>query len=359
MKPVFQQVTVAVLALLTACGGGGGGSNSTTPSANDIAALGSATVASTTTTTLSTSLLSSIVTTQPPSTTYAPNSYESKAFDLLNHERSSCGYGYLNQNENIDLAAKNHANYINLNNIPGHYETLNLQGFTGVYPSDRLKAVNYNEVSIHNYAADSETIDFISFESTLINYGEVAVRGLLSAPYHQMAMLRGFRDVGIASVQKGTFGNGSFTVELDYATPAGSTAQLQSSNDVLTYPCNGTTGVNYQLNGEDPSPIPSRNLGANPVGHPILVTVRYGNVITITSANLIKVKDGSSVILLPPFTKVTDQNNSAYLHPNEAFILPDQPLEQMTEYQATITGTNNGKAFSRTFTFTTGTGNGD
>ena len=357
MKPVKKQITVAVLTLLTACGGGGGGgSNSTTPTANDIATLGSGTVASTTTTTLSTSLLSSIVTTQPPSTTYAPNSREVNSFNLLNRERSSCGYGYLNQKEKIDLAAKNHANYINLNNIPGHYETLNLQGFTGVYPSDRLKAVNYNEVSIHNYAADSESINYNSFTSTSFNYGEAAVRGLLSAPYHLTGMFRCFREVGIASVQKGVLGNGSFTTVIDFATPAGSSAQLQNSSDVLTYPCNGTTGVNYQLNGENPSPIPSRNLGANPVGHPILVTVRYGNVITIASANLIKVKDGSSVTLLPPFTKVTDFNHSQYFYPNEAFILPDQPLEQMTEYQATITGTNNGVAFSRTFTFTTGTG---
>ena len=95
-------------------------------------------------------------------------------------------------------------------------------------------------------------------------------------------MFRVSRDVDISSVQAGVLGNGSFTVVFDFAIPAESTAQLPGSNDVLTYPCNGTTGVNYQLKSEEPSPIPSRNLAANPVGHPILVTVRYGNVITIT-----------------------------------------------------------------------------
>ena len=169
MKPVKKQITVAVLTLLTACGGGGGGgSNSTTPTANDIATLGSGTVASTTTTTLSTSLLSSIVTTQPPSSTYAPNSREVNSFNLLNRERSSCGFGYLNQNEKIDQAANNHSNYTVLNNTSGHYETLNLQRFTGLYLSDRLKAVNYNEVSIYNYAADGEVMNYNSFTSTSI-----------------------------------------------------------------------------------------------------------------------------------------------------------------------------------------------
>ena len=184
MKPVKKQITVAVLTLLTACGGGGGGSNSTTPTANDIATFGSGTVASTTTTTLSTPLLSSIVTTQPPSTTYAPNSYESKAFDLLNHERSSCGYGNLTQNEKLDLAAKNHANYSVLNNTSGHYEPSNLQGFTSAYSYDRTKTVGYNNLSIYDYASTGESVAYVSFDSTSINYGEVALHELLSAPYH-------------------------------------------------------------------------------------------------------------------------------------------------------------------------------
>lgn len=318
--------TLAVLtaAVLTACGGGGGG-GTTAP------------VAATPPPTVSTA--ASLITTVGPATY---NGEQAVAFNLLNAERGRCGFGLLSQNAQLDKAAAAHANYSKVNQVFSHDETTGLPGFTGTTPTARGAAQGYAG-QVGEVMASGD--------------GNYATRSLLSGPYHMRALLDGYRDVGIGMLESNVPGFPYFVADL--GTQTGFGVQQLGSSDVVTYPCDGTAGVNFQLRGEVPNPIPGRDLASNPIGTPVLIKVRDGNTLVITNAGMINVATGAPVALRAPVGAANDPNAGggvAYFKPSEAYIAPDAPLTRGTAYQVTITGTNNGTAFSRTFSFTTGTG---
>jgi hypothetical protein len=121
----------------------------------------------------------------------------------------------------------------------------------------------------------------------------------------------------------------------------------------LTYPCQGSTDTAYRLTGEVPNPVPTRNLATSPLGQPIIVMIRKGRVLTLTSATMTKVSTGTPITLRAPVTLANDVNQG-YYEANFGYVLPDVALEPSTQYQVTINGKNGATVFSRTFTYTTG-----
>lgn len=315
--------TAVIAAVLVGCGGGSGGSTpaqsaAPTPAPTPVAA----------------NLVTSV-----PAANYTGE--PAAAFNLLNAERLRCGFGLLTQNAALDAAAMAHANYSKVNGIVSHTEVQGLPGFTGVTPQDRAKG--YVGTVGEVMAAES---------------GERGIRTLLSAPYHLRAMVDSYRDVGFAVLETGVVGYAYFVGELGFQTTSG--PQLAGSSEIQTYPCNGTSGVNFQLRGESPNPVPGRNLSSQPIGTPVMFRVRDGQTIAITSVSMVKTTNNAAVALRPVITALNDPNNVngvSYFRMNEAYVAPDAPLERLTQYTVTFSGTNNGVAIaSRSFTFTTGNG---
>lgn len=316
--------TAVMAAVLVGCGGGGGG-GSPAPSATPTPAPAS----------VAGNLVTSV-----PAANYTGEF--AVAFNLLNAERSRCGFGLLTQNSALDAAAKAHAAYFPQSAVTGedaHGEVPGRPGFTGATPSARAAAKGYSGTVTEGLAVGS---------------GSSAMRTLLSAPYHLMELMGGYRDVGIGIEASSVPEFPYFVINSGALNGVG--MQQLGSGDVVTYPCDGVTGVNFQLRGEIPNPVPGRNLSANPIGTPILIKVRDGNALAITNAGMINVATGAAIGLRAPVSAANDPNGSGYFKPSEAYIAPDAPLSRGTTYQVTVTGTNNGTAFSRTFTFTTGTG---
>lgn len=312
--------------VLVGCGGGGGSTPTTAP-ATPVAP-----------TALAASLVTSV-----PAANYTGEA--AAAFALLNAERNNCGFGMLAQNAALDAAATAHADYAVINGSAAgpHTEVASQPGFTGANPTDRMIAKGY----AGNRSTTSEAMTF--------GTGTTVIRNLLGAPYHLNDLMRGYRDVGMV------FRNLSlplFVANFGYLPVTG--AQMLASDDIKTYPCNGSTGVNFQVRGETPNPIPGRNLGVNPIGTPIKIAVREGNVLTITNAGMIKASTGAVISLRAPVTAANDPlkvNGISYFGSNEAYVAPDAPLERLTQYTVTYSGTNNGVVFTnRTFSFTTGNG---
>jgi len=363
---IFSKSTLAtafaavVLGLgLAGCGGGGGGSSSAASATNYTATCADST---TQTSTVSNAdalgkcpvPVSTIVNAAlPVVSTYAANSLteELAAFNLLNSERSRCGFGTLTQNVALDAAAKAHADWQNLNNVFSHLETTGTPGFTGIGLSDRIAAAGgYGQIG-------DSTDEFVSasFVFSKIGLGVASTRGLLNAPYHMRGILAGYKDVGISmrmsSDVGATFNTAVAQFDLAYTIFAGQ--GLQASTDILTYPCEGTSGTNRQLRNETPNPVPGRDLAVNPLGGSVFIQLRFGNILSITNASMIQVSNGTVVTLLTPVTSANSGN--AFLS-HQGYVAADAPLLANTDYQVTINGTNNGTPFSRTFTFTTGTG---
>ncbi len=274
-------------------------------------------------------------------------------YSLINAARVSCGFGSVSQSTALDQASQAHDYWMLANGYYGHGESSTVpKGYTGVTPYDRDVAAGYsfNATGLQNG-------EVITGDGSIGNLGASLVSNLLAAPYHSAGVLRGFQNLGIGYMDSNAAGvfstYGALTyLTVDFGVAGGSTQQLLSGSDVKTYPCEGTTGTALRSPPESPSPVPGRDMTANPVGQAIVVVVRNGQTLALTSATMISVASGAAVPLLAPMDSANDPNKE--LLGNEGFVLPNSPLATNTSYQVTVNGTNNGVAFSRTFTFTTG-----
>jgi len=327
-------VTAFLVSALSACAGGGTGNpNAVTTTPNGV------------TLPLVSTLVSSV-----PAASYAPASEALAAFNLVNAERAHCGFGLLAQNTQLDRAAAAHTRYELLNAIyVTHDELPTNPGFSGVDPGARAKTQGYSGAgAVGEVAAATSAMPGV-------NPGEQAIRLWLSAPYHQAGLLASYRDVGISILADSSIIRRAI-INLGIAT--NTMPQLPSSTEVSTYPCAGSTGVNRLLRGETPNPVPGRDLSINPIGTPVLVQVRSGHTLTVTSASMIGVSNGQVIALRPAIGSANDPNGvkgvSPYFAGNTAYVAPDSALEPNAQYQMQVNGTNNGVPFGRTFTFTTG-----
>ena len=337
---------LALVALLSSCGGGDDGGAPAASAAPAQAAVPD-------------SPNPSIVASLPGSPSHPPGSEELAAFNLLNAERGRCGFGLLADNVPLNAAARAHADYLIINGVSSHLEdqTRYPEGFTGTDPAARVKAQGYLD-------AGGVADEFALFSTSgpvlpKQGLGELGVRGLLNAPYHLNGLMSGYRDVGLAVRTNADTGKGArvAVVQINAAYQASAGPQQLGSSDVQTYPCQGTTGVNRQLTNESPNPVPGRDLRASPLGTSIYIAVREGNRLTIGSAAMTLASTGQAVSLRPAVTGANDPYGpcaSGCFRPHQAYVVPDAPLQADTAYSVTITGTNNGQAFSRSFTFTTG-----
>ena len=132
-----------------------------------------------------------------------------------------------------------------------------------------------------------------------------------------------------------------------------------ASADINTYPCAGSTGVNRKMSAEAPNPVPGRDLIASSLGLSVYIQVRDGNVLTITSASMTQVSTGLPVTLRAPVISANDPYapcSTGCFKANQAYIVADAPMQINSAFQVNIAGTNNGTAFTRSFTFTAGSG---
>lgn len=327
-KPRRVIAAASMLAMLYACGGGGGEETGATPS--DPAPADSS------------------INSQVPSSSYAAGSEELAAFNLLNAERIRCGFGALQQNAQLDQAALAHADWMLINNIYAHEESATYpNGFTGVHSSDRATAAGY---------AWMDTVEVIAFgdNGSKAGRGAKGVRELLSGVYHAPGALLPMKDVGISVREPADVGVSTVIVPTEILAGTTNDHQLLSPSEIATYPCNGTSGTEYQLTAESPNPVPGRNLSTAPLGHTITVMVRHGQTLSLTSAQMQRVADGAAVVLRAPVTGDADPNGMLASLPHVGYVIPDGPLQPNTSYQVTVAGTNNGTPFQRTFVFTTG-----
>ncbi len=315
-KLLFSSVCTATAALV-ACGGGGGNNTQTIAPTHPL-------------------VTPSTLVTSVPAATYTGES--ATAYNLINAERSRCGFGLLAQNASLDAAANAHANYAFLPGQDLHAESPGVAGFTGVTPADRAVAKGYSS-------------KLAVGEVMALGTGEFAIRALLSAPYHLAHMMYGYKDIGVG------FGPlGQSPLLTPFVGELGDMSQKLASDETRTYPCEGTTGVNRQLRGEYPNPVPGRDLSSNPIGTPILVVARDGNRLDLLSASMINVKTGASIALRPLIGGMAANDPNRYFPPHAGYVAPDAPLERLSTYQVTIKGANNGVGFERTFQFSTGDG---
>jgi len=333
----------AVTALVVGCGGGGGGDSSGTPAPSAVP------------------YSVAMQTTTPVGNYTDANKLE--AFNYLNKERLHCGFGALRQNALLDKAAQNHANYLRAKRtampsyLDFHHEVTGDPLFTGYDSDARANAVGYERAgpTAEVYTGPSVGGGTVT-DPNLVSTGASAIRGWLAAPYHAMAALMPFTEVGVGFVDAEPVGN-TTSNERVLNFGSGMTAvrgQLPASG-VRTYPCEGSTNVIPDFRGETPNPVTApRNPNVQPAGSSIVVVGDDAKLLTLATAQVIEVATGRSLPIYALRTKANDPYASYYWGIHYGYVMTDEPMLPNSSYKATITGTNNGVSFSTTFTFKTG-----
>lgn len=362
--PNFAAHLAAISALiaLTACGGGGGDNNNVgapAPAPSPVpspAPTPSAPVAPPTTSVPAPApsgpavgaVIPSTIRTSGVAPTYPAGSLNRYGFDLLNTELSRCGFGYSNQDARLDRAAKAHGDWMAINNQFGHTEdgTRFPNGFTGANSTVRAQFQGYP-----NGAGENLALTSAPFGNTALEFraAEYLVRVLLAAPFHLRSLAASANDLGFAFTRGGDVGQtqgreNNLYVTIVPANVMGQPRQDLSNQEVATYPCEGSAGVVGAIYGEEPNPVPGRDLFTNPISNGVLVRTNIVGTINVTSFSMVEAGTTTPLRLLPPVVA-----NSSVIY------FADQPLKKTTRYTVTTRGTAGGVAFSRTFTFTTGT----
>ncbi|MFW2178153.1 MULTISPECIES: CAP domain-containing protein [unclassified Moraxella] len=340
-------VMTALTMTLTACGGGGGGSSSTpTPTPTPTP------------------------TSQPATTTQTTAEMQTASnamVDLLNQQRSQCGFGSLKANAELGKSAMNHANYMaevsrqNKTMFINHEESVKTglvatgttnPYFSGVLNTDRINTtgvklqlaqpVNYQKMILSENMGVAQAITASDTKLNASTQAQAQLRKLLAAPYHMRGLVIPYlTEVGGAYQEaKWTSSSWYYTtsfIELMSASP--SSYELASIDKVLTYPCDGVTGTAYSINHEEPNPLPNRDLKAFPIGQPTYVIAPADK--TIVSAEASYQATNSNLPLTKVHTLLTANdphpNIDSRLKPYEAIFIPDVALAPSTAYKVNYT----------------------
>ncbi len=321
---------------LSACSGGGGESPSTPVAVNPPPTNPTGPMVTP----------GNLITTLP---TFAFTSTDKKAaYDKLNAVRSTCGTGLLAYNAQLETAGQYHADYLGTNFVThpdsySHIENATYPGFKGATPSDRI--------ALAGYTANGGGAEDFTGGNNQATVQVDSINVLLASVYHLASIFgSGNYDVGISTAVLAGTTSSVVVVELGAKTTP---TQDISSADVVTYPCNGSAVKTsaFGVGRETPDPLPGRNYGTNPIGQPIYVRVRVGQTLVITSFTVTNTTANTTVARGALLTKANDTNN--FLSINEAVFIPNAPLAIGATYSVSITGTNNGTAFTKTYTFAT------
>ncbi|WP_157201888.1 CAP domain-containing protein [Massilia sp. Root335] len=329
-----------VTAALTGCGGGGGSSvpNTTTSVATNPAPVPTPPV--------STVQAADLQAAVPAA--YPAGSVQAVAFDEFNAFRAIEGLGPVRQNANIDIAAKNHAAYVQTNQsgADAHHEIAGKPGFTGADPGDRVTAAGY---------ASNYTTEVIAFEGIQ----QTSVQALLSTVFHRNAMMvQGLTDAGIAPGSD----SGPTYIDAGYIKQ-----QKNAGNYVGVFPYDKQTGVPMTHHTESPNPfyqefeMTQANVCAK-TSYPISIATEASTVLKVTSFTVMP--EGRSTPLdVRLMTRDSNDQNLQYLSANVAYIVGKAPFTPGTKYivhfvgtaTGTATGSANGLAIDKTWVFTTDT----
>jgi len=196
---------------------------------------------------------------------------EKLALNYLNSLRQGAGLIPFKLQNNLQLATKNHANYLIRNRTYGHFEDNNKSGFTGKFAGKRIIKAGYSTALI---------IENVSSNNR--NYKE-SIDGLFSAIYHRLAFLDFQGDeIGIAIQQHSkhqqetafVYNMGSHALNQLYKknkTP--STKKIKEALNIhkntnapsITYPFNHQKDVPTVFFNELPDPLPNYDVSGFPI----------------------------------------------------------------------------------------------
>jgi uncharacterized protein YkwD len=252
----------------------------------------------------------------------------------INYRRRQVGVQTLTSNFRLEAAAQGQSNYLQINKVVTHVQSVGYPGFTGVTLADRLSAAGFGFSQTGH--AFGEVI-----AATGTNSGFNAADELITAIYHRFVILEPMsKDVG-AAADEAVDGSTYFTADV----AADGLNQGLGSGKFVTYPVANQELVPTFFNndGETPNPVPSRHQ----VGFPISI---HADLVSTVSVQHFTVQPrGGLPLPVQLMTNASDPNTPI----SAAAIIPLDVLAAATTYDVAFTGSVDGTAVNRSWTFTT------
>lgn len=276
-----------------------------------------------------------------------PAQEEALARARVDLRRSQIGLPPLALNAQLETAARGHASYLTINNLPNtgfpytHFQDAAKfpNGFTGTNPSDRIKNAGY----VGGAGSEVEVVVRGTF------HGEDAVDGMIQAIYRRAVIFStafGEQGAGISQSSQGVtvinFGTQKAPLP---AVPAGWVG-------VYPYAGQARIAVDFYSDEETPDPVPNLNR----VGYPVSLHIADTRVLAVTSFTLAPVDAGGNAspnVLPVELLPQAGANACICMPASVAAIIPRVVLQYGTVYEAQFVGTADGQPLSKTWRFTT------
>ncbi len=282
----------------------------------------------------------------------------------LNMLRAQTGLNVFVLDNNLAVAAQNHSDYMEINNLYGHYESDDYDGFTGVTPADRCAYADY---------ASKRTGENISYRENSI---EESVDGLFSAIYHRFGFLSlSYNEIGIGInselytydmgnthldqlCREHSYSSGGYyynvcndkdkKIEIDEYELARDKIKMEAP-EIILWPPVGGIDIPPVFYGENPDPLPDDGM----TGYPISIEFNdYGST-SEPSINYFTCKDIAEVELdeLILMSEANDPNGlfSAY----QFAFFPKKRLEWGSLYNVEVSYNYNGETQTLNWCFST------
>ena len=289
----------------------------------------------------------------------------SVGLDYLNSLRAKAGIVLFTEESHLSHATQNHSDYMQTNNIAGHYEDSSKSGYTGEDPMNRaLYADYFSRIVAENISAGNATV-------------QESIDGLFSAIYHRYGFLSlVYDEIGIGISENGIFytydmGNAGIN-QLCQNESASSgysnvckesekiidgtefvsamNANKESAPELILWPPSNSDDTPPVFYEESPDPLPNDSV----TGYPVSVEFNDGKFDTAPTVSTFILKDAVRDSVVENIV-VMDKDND----PNDHFtayqfaLFPKERLEWGTPYTAAITYTYNDTESTKNWCFET------
>jgi uncharacterized protein YkwD len=262
-----------------------------------------------------------------------PTEQQRVALERVNYYRNLVGLKSITLNEAINKAAEAHAKFNVVHAQSGHDEPPDKDGFTGIWPWDRLKYFGYDEFT---YATEVASMRWASHDYLLQIDPKWAVDGWVDTVYHRLPLIspRVFEaGFGSSKVEK------RLAYVMDFANPG-----FAEVKRVVHYPVEAQCDVPYKFNGDEtPDPLPGKRY---PVGYPVTVTFNGYKNIKIRST---VIRDSNGVAV--PCYRIFPHSDQ-FIRESLA-VIPKEPLERGMTYHVTVDALGDGDPIYLDWSFTT------
>jgi len=258
-----------------------------------------------------------------PKGLYSTADYIDSTLNRVNYYREIAGLSPTTKSDLLSKVAQAHADYLNINNETGHYQTEGKPNFVGVAPKDRADYFGYNWGSI----------------GEVISFGvgaEEGIDNLMAAIYHRFIILGpSFTEAGVGDAEHPTYG---VVQVVNFGRPK---TTPSPTGVIAIYPGNGQEEIPTSFNSDTewPDPVPDKGI----VGYPI--SIHFSSDYTISNPQFLLYKDEQLV--------ATVSVNNSDTKPTAFSIIPLDKLEPNTLYKVVFTTTVNNSLYEKIWTFKT------